>query len=197
MLHDFPLFHSHLDLAHRYWEKILQEGDFAIDATCGNGNDTLKLAEILQKKGSVIGLDIQEEAIKRTRALLQSHLTEETLSRIHLYNQSHADFPPIASQHPIRLIVYNLGYLPKGNKQLTTLTESTLDSLSKALELVVPGGAISITCYPGHEEGAKEEKALLETVERLSPMLWNVCHHTFANRKASPSLLLIQKNCKN
>ena len=129
MQRHFSLFHSHLDLAHQYWEKILQDGDLAIDATCGNGNDTLKLAEILQKSGTVIGMDIQEEAIARTKALL-SKLPQETLARIHLYHQSHADFPSLGD--PVRLIVYNLGYLPKGNKQLTTMTQSTMDSLGKA-----------------------------------------------------------------
>lgn len=190
MQRHFPLFHSHIDLAHQYWERILQDGDLAIDATCGNGNDTLKLAEILHKSGTVIGMDIQEEAIARTKALL-SHLPQERLARIHLYHQSHANFPPL--RDPVRLIVYNLGYLPKGNKQFTTMTQSTMESLGKALELVMPGGAISITCYPGHDEGAKEEKAILEMIAHLSAMSWNVCHHTFLNRAASPSLILIQR----
>jgi SAM-dependent methyltransferase len=189
MQRHFPLFHSHLDLAHQYWEKILQDGDVAIDATCGNGNDTLKLAEILHKSGTVIGMDIQDEAIARTKALL-SKLPQEALVRVHLYHQSHAEFPGLDG--PVRLIVYNLGYLPKGNKQLTTMTRSTVESLEKALKLIMPGGAISITCYPGHEEGAKEEKAILQMIANLSPMSWSVCHHTFLNRVASPSLILIQ-----
>jgi hypothetical protein len=191
----FSLFYSHLDLAHQYWERILRLGDFAIDATCGNGHDTLKLAQILLQKGSgggVVGIDIQEEAIARTKALLQAHLQEGGLSRIHLFAQSHVCFPPL--ELPIRLVAYNLGYLPKGDKRLTTLTESTLESIRNALGLIVAGGAISITCYPGHEEGAREEKAILEEVSCLPPAVWNVCHHRFANRQDSPSLVLIQKS---
>ena len=197
MFKHFPIFHSHLDLAHQYWERILQKADWAIDATCGNGNDTLKLAEILFQNaplGGLIGIDIQEEAIHRTKDLLRSHLSEKSLAHIHLYSQSHADFPSLAFENPIRLIVYNLGYLPKGNKQLTTQTESSLKSIRQALKLVISGGAVSITCYPGHEEGAREEKAILEEVSRLSPATWNVCYHRFPNRLASPSLLLIQKS---
>ena len=65
----FPIFNSHLNLAHHYWERLLRPGDWAIDATCGNGNDTLKLAQILGE-GGVIGIDIQQEAINKTEALL-------------------------------------------------------------------------------------------------------------------------------
>ena len=131
----FPLFRSHLDLAHQYWEKLLQAGDWAIDATCGNGHDTLKLAEILEnKKGGVIGIDIQPEAIAKTEQLLGEY-------DVALYCQSHADFPLLAKEKPIRLIIYNLGYLPGGNKAFTTMTENTLTSVRKASTLIVPGGA--------------------------------------------------------
>ncbi len=184
----FPLFRSHLDLAHQYWEKLLQAGDWAIDATCGNGHDTLKLAEILSKRnGGVIGIDIQPEAIAKTRALLREY-------DVALYCQSHADFPPLAKEKPVRLIVYNLGYLPGGDKAFTTMTESTLASVRKASELIVPGGALSITCYPGHAEGAIEQRALLQELAEWPPEVWNICHHTFPQRPLAPSVLLIQKS---
>ncbi len=196
MLRNFSLFQSHLDLAHGYWERLLQKGDWAIDATCGAGNDTLKLAEILQKKGdgSVIAIDIQEEAILRTRELLQTHLSPDVFSKVHLYRQSHRDFPTMATQVQIKLIVYNLGYLPRGNKHLTTMTETTLESVHKAMDLLTAGGALSITCYPGHAEGASEEKALIQMAANLPAVVWNVCTHSFPNRTLAPSLILIQKN---
>lgn len=196
MLRNFALFQSHLDLAHSYWEDLLQRGDWAIDATCGSGHDTLKLAEMLRSKGDggVIGIDVQEEAIERTRGLLEMSLPPPIISCIHLYTQSHVDFPLMAAEKPIKLIVYNLGYLPKGDKQLTTMTQTTLESVNKALNLLQSGGAVSITCYPGHLEGAAEEKALLEMAAALPPDLWNVCYHSFPNRTLAPSLIFIQKN---
>src|SRR5262245_56974336 len=74
----FPLFQSHIDLAHSYWKRLLQDGDWAIDATCGAGFDTLKLAEF---GAGVIGIDIQEEAIRRTEELLKSSLSAEAFLR--------------------------------------------------------------------------------------------------------------------
>ena len=187
MSRNFPLFNSSLDLAHSYWERLLRPGDWAIDATCGNGHDTLKLIQT-KEIGGVIGIDIQPEALRSTRALLgeQPH--------VHLYCQSHAEFPPLAYERPIRLVVYNLGYLPGGNKQMTTMTQTTLDSVQRALELILPGGAVSITCYPGHPEGRREEEALLAMAGKLHPNDLSVNYLTFHNRTLSPSLLFIQKN---
>lgn len=192
MNRSFSLFNSHLDLAHRYWEKLLRAGDWAIDATCGNGQDTLKLAQT-KDIGGVIGIDLQPEAVQKTQRLLELHLTPEELSRVHLVCQSHVEFPPLATQNPIRLIVYNLGYLPGGNKQVTTMTPTTLESVRKAHDLVAPGGAVSIACYPGHPEGKEEEIALCAELSRLSPKEWNVCTHHFPNRMLSPSLIFAQK----
>ncbi len=179
-------FRPHIALAHQYWEKILQPGDWAIDATCGNGRDTFKLAEVL-KGGGVIAIDIQPEAIAKTEGRLES------MTGVHFFCQSHETFPLLAMQKPVRLIVYNLGYLPGGNKNMTTRVESTLISVSNASEIILPCGAISITCYPGHAEGALEEKALLEELSRWPSDRWDVCHHTFPHRRLAPSVLIIQK----
>jgi SAM-dependent methyltransferase len=192
MQKNFPLFQSHLDLAHAYWGHLLQRGDWAIDATCGRGNDTRILAELLSD-GGVIGIDIQKEAIQETKKVLEASLALETFSKIHLFQQSHSDFPKLAEEVPVKLVVYNLGYLPRGDKKLTTETKSTLESVTKALELLVPGGALSIMCYPGHPEGALEEKALIAMLGALPQALWSVCRHTFLNRKDAPNLILVQR----
>jgi len=179
-----------ITLAHHYWELLLQPYDIVIDATCGNGKDTLKLATLVPK-GLVIGLDIQKEAIDKTAKITIDH------PHVHLFEQSHAEFPPLAYENKIKLIVYNLGYLPgSGNKNLTTFTHSTLISIKNSFNLLDKQGALSITCYPGHLEGQKEEKALLELIPLLSKKEWHVCYHKWVNRPSSPSLLLIQKQIK-
>src|SRR6185436_10014836 len=78
-------------------------------------------------------------------------------SNITFLHQCHTQLP---QDEKVKLIVYNLGYLPGGNKSLTTLTSTTLTSLNTAYALLAPGGALSITCYPGHPEGAREEAAI-------------------------------------
>lgn len=175
-------FSPHLALAKKYWKSHLKPSDLAIDATCGNGHDALFLAEIC----SVIGLDIQNEAIQNTEALLERHQKKAALHRL-----SHVQIDALPLPYPPRLIVYNLGYLPQGDKSITTQMGSTLESVKKSLEILASDGALSITCYPGHDEGQREEKALEEWAAGLPARQWSVCHHKWLNRPRSPSLLWI------
>jgi SAM-dependent methyltransferase len=169
----------HLDQAFFYWKNLLKSCDKVIDATCGNGKDSLRLAELVPE-GHVYALDIQEVALQKAKELIP-------YSNITYLLQSHTQLPV----GEFKLIVYNLGYLPGGNKDLTTLTSTTLESLEKAAQLIVIGGGLSITCYPGHPEGALEEEAVRGWVHRLDSKNWLIAHHIW--REKSPSLFFIVK----
>lgn len=169
----------HLDQAYLYWQTLLKPDDHAIDATCGNGKDALRLVKLVPQ-GHVYALDIQEIALQKARALIPD-------SNISFLLQSHAELPT----GRFKLVVYNLGYLPGGNKDLTTMTTTTLESLEKAAQLIVIGGALSITCYPGHPEGAREELAIQRWVESLDPQKWLITRHAW--REKSPTLFFIVK----
>jgi hypothetical protein len=196
MKYSFPLFHSHLvDLAHTYWSQFVKTGDIVIDATCGNGHDTLKLCQLALSidKGKVYAFDIQEQAIQLTTHYLASHLSPELMQRVILQQGCHSTFPSEISPGSVKLIVYNLGYLPKGNKAKTTQERTTIQSLSQAQALVQPGGVITMICYPGHAEGVKEQEAILAYASQLSPIDWSCCQHRWLNRNQAPNLILIQK----
>lgn len=196
MRSNFPLFQSHLDLAHSYWERLVDPGDIVFDATCGNGQDTLKLAKLAldQDQGMVYGCDINAKAIKMTLSYLSKNFSTKEMERIKLIHGCHSQFPSSLQEGSIKLIVYNLGYLPGGgDKTNTTQTKTTLESLLKAQDLLTPGGAISITCYPGHVEGENEENAILLYAQGLPKDVWSCCYHKLLNRNRAPSLLLLQK----
>lgn len=169
----------HLDQAYLYWKNLLKPSDRVIDATCGNGKDSLRLAELVPE-GHVYALDIQEIALQKAKKLIP-------YSNMSYLHQSHTQLPAGA----FKLIVYNLGYLPGGNKDLTTLTSTTLESLEKAAQLIVIGGGLSITCYPGHPEGALEEEAVQGWVRGLDSNNWLIAHHFW--REKSPSLFFAIK----
>lgn len=195
----FPLFQSHLDLAHHYWGAALQAGDTVIDATCGNGHDTLALAQrVIPEEGNpcplVHAIDIQQEAIESCRALLEKELKPKQLAAVVYHHCSHEQLAVDVADGSVAAVVYNLGYLPGGDKSRTTVTTSTLKSLEAALVLIKPGGIICVTCYPGHLAGAEEEKAVLSWSAHLDKKEYSCCHHTWTNRKSAPSLLLIQKH---
>jgi len=199
MRSSFPLFQSHLDLAHLYWSQVVQIGDTVIDATCGNGHDTLKLCQLTLSvdKGIVYAFDIQEQAIKSTDIYLYTHLRSDLRGRVNFQQRCHSTFPNEIAKEGVKLIVYNLGYLPGGDKEKTTAILTTLQSLKQAEGLLQPGGVMSITCYSGHGEGAREQEAVLAYASQLSPKEWNCCQHTWLNRQQAPSLFLIQKAISN
>jgi hypothetical protein len=171
----------HLHLAKSYWKDHLKPQDLAIDATCGNGHDTLYLSSLCE----VIGLDIQQKALENTKNLLEQNGKRATL--LHLPHEKIDTLKVEPS-----LIVYNLGYLPRGDKSITTKVASTLESVRKGLALLKKGGALCITCYPGHEEGEKEESALMQWLKTLSSKEFLICHHRWLNREKAPSLIWLR-----
>lgn len=188
-------FHPHLALAHSSWKSIVTSGDTIIDATCGNGHDALFLAQLLfqeDNKGTLFAFDIQPEAIEATRKRLETGFQGNLPKNICFITGCHSSFPQEVAPNSVKLIVYNLGYLPGGDKSKTTMLETTSLSINKACDLITKGGLISITFYPGHPEGQKEETIILEEIAKLDPQKWNCCHHRWINRKQSPTLLLIQ-----
>lgn len=131
--------------------KSLKEKDIVIDATVGNGIDTLKLLNIV-KKGFVFGFDIQKEAIEATDKLLQNYG-----NNYRLFLKSHEYMYETLSEYKnkISLVIFNLGYLPNGNKEITTNKKSTIKAIDDALKLLNKKGTILLVCYP-HEKGKEE-----------------------------------------
>jgi hypothetical protein len=171
-----------------FCELVAQKGDLLIDATVGNGHDTLFLAELAQKlNGQVIGFDIQQKAIDSTKKRV------EGFSNVTLILDSHASFDRYLKPRTVGLIVYNLGYLPCGEKSITTLAGSTLQSIRSGLELLRGDGGIAITCYSGHIEGVKEIEVLKEFLHTLDPKKFYVTWTRWENRNLCPSVVLIQR----
>lgn len=127
--------------------------DIVIDMTCGNGKDTLFLSSLVPK-GFVYGFDIQKNAINNTYELLN----ENDVSNFKLFNLSHEFVLDKLNDYKgkISLILFNLGYLPKGDINITTNYKSTIKAIDDSLKLLNNKGVIIITIYPGHEEGKKE-----------------------------------------
>ena len=177
-----PMFSPHLSLAKELWGNFLTPQDLAIDATCGNGHDTLFLFGLC----SVIGLDIQEKAVQETKKRFES---QGKTCDIRLF--CHSKIDELALHKAPKLIVYNLGYLPGSDKKVTTKTETSLLSAQKSLKILAPDGALSITCYPGHQEGALEESCLLQWAQELDSKKFLVRYTCWPNRSKSPTLLWI------
>jgi hypothetical protein len=170
----------HLQLAHTLWASHLKKSDSVVDATIGNGHDFVYLASLLGPDGALTGFDIQKEALKKTRLKLAK--VDPPLPQITLHHACHSTLKGACHT----LIVYNLGYLPGGDKSITTQVASTIESLEKGLRALSEGGALSIMTYPGHEEGAREHEAVLEWLEKKNLLIF---HFYRTDRRRSPHLL--------
>ncbi len=185
----------HLQAAHQAWKSIVRPGDTVIDATCGNGHDALILAQLAltPQSGTLFAMDIQSQALVSAQQRLRAGLTPECLSRVKFIQSCHSKFPDEILPNSVKLVVYNLGYLPGGDKTITTKKDSSLASLKSALELLAPGGMICMTLYPGHSEGKEEEDLLLPYIASLDARLWLCQHQRWINRLNAPSLIFVEK----
>ena len=175
--------------SHFFVSRYLQAGDVAIDATAGNGRCTAFLARSVGPEGWVHAFDIQEKALSNTHL----HLLKEGLAtRVSLHLNSHRRMQQHVSR-PVKAIMFNLGYLPGGNKEIVTTPEETIAGLAVSLQLLVCGGIISIATYPGHPGGMDEERAVAAWCNRLCPHRYQVlCLNALNRKKAPPSLWIVK-----
>ena len=178
-------------LAADYVRRTVRPGDVVVDATMGNGQDTLFLCGLVGETGHVYAFDVQPEAVERTRARLDE---AGVLSRATLLLAGHETM----AQHVpggVQAVMFNLGWLPGAQHAVTTLERTTLPAVESACALLCPGGIVAVCVYPGHEEGKRELAALDRFAASLSPRTFNVLRHQFMNGpENTPQLLLIQRN---
>lgn len=178
-------------LAAGYMKGSVMPGDIVVDATMGNGKDTLFLCELVGENGHVYAFDVQEEAVARTRERIEEAGYARRATLLLAGHETMEQHVP----HGVQAIMFNLGWLPGAEHIVTTKTDTTLAAVKAAVNLIAPGGIVSVCIYPGHEEGTKELSALLDYAASLSVRAYNVLHHRFLNAAVgTPQLILIQKN---
>ena len=185
--------------------EVLHPGDYAIDATVGNGHDTVFLVEQVGSSGIVFGFDIQQAAIDSTRAKIESYCTGKSSNSnappqtecVTLIHGSHADMAekiPAKFHGNISAIMFNLGYLPGGDKSIITQTDSTLQALSSASQLLATKGLITILAYPGHAGGDKETPRVKSWCEQLNPNHFSVnTIYSIEDKESAPRLFVVSK----
>jgi len=178
-------------LAADYMIRSIREGDSVVDATMGNGKDTLFLCELVGETGHVYAFDVQKEAVERTRERVAEAGFAARTTLLLAGHETMACHVPA----PVQAVMFNLGWLPGAEHIVTTKTDTTLTAVRAAAELIAPGGIVTVCVYPGHEEGTRELSALLEYAASLDVRRYNVLHHRFLNASSQTSqLILIQKN---
>lgn len=179
-----------LQFAKSLLKKAVAPGDIAIDATLGNGHDTLFLAELVGNNGKVYGFDIQEQAVSNSRErLIQNKMLERTV----LFQQGHEhifSLIPVHHHGKITAAIFNLGYLPGSDKSIVTKPNTTISAIKQLLQIMAPGGIIVMVVYHGHPGGAKERDELMSFVQDIDQQQARVLLYQFLNQQNNPPFIV-------
>lgn len=179
-----------LQMARNYISACVLDGDRVVDATTGNGHDTLFLAELVGEKGRVFSFDIQPEALANTRRRLE---TKNLADRVQLIQSGHENMCDFV-RGKIAAVMFNLGYLPGGDHTLITLPDTTVEALAKSLQLLRRGGIVTMVIYSGHEGGREEKAAVIDYCRHLNQEHFTVLHYAIINQiNEPPSLLVLER----
>lgn len=159
--------------------------ELAIDATCGNGHDTQFLAELGFPR--VVGFDVQKCAIEASRNRLEKIGSQgvEFILAGHESMERHID-------SAVDCVMFNFGYLPSGDKNLTTDARNSVEAIASATRLLKDNGLISLMCYPGHPSGALETRAIRDWFKTLDDK-WIIETHLAVSPKPTAPILYTVK----
>lgn len=174
---------SAVKISHLFMFDTISIGDIVIDATAGNGHDTVFMAECVGNEGAVIALDKQEEAIIATQHLLKQH----DIMNVNCMLADHADMEILLQpfRQRVSCISFNLGYLPgSADRSIITNAQTTIKALNACLPLLNYRGAISVIAYRGHEHGLDESLAVDDWMSSLPTHEWHVTRTEAINQSA-------------
>ena len=166
----------------------LKEGDVCADFTMGNGHDTEFLSKTVGEGGKVYAFDIQKAAVESTEKNLKAAGCPENYV---LINDSHHNLKKYITE-PIKAGMFNLGYLPGGDKSITTMRETTLPAISDAIDMLGKDACLNIAVYPGHKEGELEGEEICEMLSKLSRYKLCVTKVKILNSPTSPYFIFVE-----
>lgn len=181
--------------AHELVAGVLQDGDTAVDATLGNGHDALFLARCVGASGMVFGFDVQQAALINSRERLEADKVDGGCYQ--LICESHAGMEHYVVGQA-KAVMFNLGYLPGGDKTRITHADSTSAALLAAAGLIACGGILTVMCYPGHDGGDDEARMVTEFINELDSEQWVVARYNRVEAKRwSPYLWAVTRSSAN
>ena len=171
-----------LEMAHDFLAQVITQEDIVVDATMGNGHDTLFLAKLAKQ---VFAFDIQEQALEKTR----QRIHEAGFTNVELILQGHETVDQYVSD--VKAAIFNLGYLPSADKSIITQPQTTIEALDKLCQMLVKGGRIAIMIYYGHEGGDIERDAVMDYVSQLPQQEYTATIYRTLNQINNPPFLVM------
>lgn len=171
-------------------QRTISAGDIVIDATAGNGYDTLFLSQLVGYTGHVYAFDVQKTAIDATLLRLGEMRAHATV--IHAGHELIDEYVT----KEISAAVFNLGYLPGADHSIITKSKTTITAIKSCLKLLKVGGLVVLVVYHGHEGGDDERDALIDYLQSLPQSFVNVLKYDFINQQNYPPFVLAIEKIK-
>lgn len=181
-----------LQYAQHLLNEAIEEGDTVVDATAGNGHDTLFLAQLVGDHGQVFAFDIQKEAVDATLHRLLDNALEH---RAVVLKDGHENVGKYVDK-PVSAAIFNLGYLPGSDHGVVTKPNTTIQAIEELLKLLKVGGMIILVIYHGHEGGKVEKDAVIEYVSTLPQKYVHVLRYEFLNQQNDPPFIVALEKVK-
>lgn len=174
------------DIVYNFLNKFKDKKIVAVDMTVGNGNDICNICSIVGKDSEIYGFDISKDAINTSTEKLKIY----DYMKLNLILDGHENIKSYINDK-LDLVVYNLGYLPKGNKNITTDYKTVIKSLNKVFEILNKNGLIIITFYPGHESGKLESIEIEKYLEKKDQKKYRILKLDFINQVNNPPYVIV------
>lgn len=171
---------------------FVKEGDTVVDATCGNGNDTVFLAKLVGDSGRVYSFDIQDDAIYNTKKKVHKLNLEK---RVNIIKDGHENMNKYITT-PLKAVMFNLGYLPGGDHNISTQPDTTIRAIKNALSLLDRMGIIVIVIYYGGDSGFEEKEGVLNYLGGIDQKQFLVMKTEFINQMNCPPILVCIESLK-
>jgi predicted methyltransferase len=179
-----------LPFAKKLLEKTVTRGAVVVDATLGNGHDTVFLADLVGESGRVYGFDVQEDAIRTSAERLEKYGLADRVTIFHAGHEQLSQLIPDEHHGKVTAAIFNLGYLPGSDKTIVTKPETTIAAIQQLLEIMLPEGIIILVIYHGHAEGAVERDALLTYCHEIDQKKAHVLQYRFINQQNNPPFIV-------
>ncbi|MBI6864613.1 class I SAM-dependent methyltransferase [Lysinibacillus sp. RSDA_15] len=182
-----------LQYAQQLLKDSVEEGDTVVDATAGNGHDTLFLAQLVGDEGQVYAFDVQKKAVDATlHRLLDQGLEHRAL----VLNKGHEEVANFIHK-PVAAAIFNLGYLPGSNHDIITKPTTTIQAIEDLLKLLKVGGLIILVIYHGHPGGKEERDTVTDYVSQLPQKYVHVLKYEFLNQQNDPPFIIALEKMKD
>ena len=181
-----------LQYAQQLLTASIEEGDTVVDATAGNGHDTLFLAQLVGDDGQVYAFDVQKSAVDATLHRLLDNALEHRALVLHAGHEQVATY----IQKPVAAAIFNLGYLPGSDHDIITKPNTTVQAIQALLDLLKVGGIIVLVIYHGHEGGKEERDAVIDYVSTLPQKYVHVLRYEFLNQQNDPPFIIALEKVK-